>query len=259
MKVDDATYDRMTHQEKIEYAASFNQPGQKPDGSPADPAAAPPAADPNAKLIKVGEAEFPEAEVLAALAEKTAHDANLASLPAKPADYKLDLPADLRLPEGVSMKFNEKDPLKGAAIAAAREWAKANNLTQEQFSSLLGVYAASQANEHKMIADGAKAERDKLGATGVVRVKAVADWLKATVGDDSARSMLLSLVTERQVVGFEKIIQKFTNPSGSNFRGNGREPPEQEGRLPSGKEGDAAWDRMSYTERKQYSERFSQS
>ena len=83
VKVDDSTYDRMTHQEKIAYASSFNQPGQKPDGSPADPAA-PPAVDPNAKLIKVGEAEFPEAEVKAALAEKTARDANLASLPAKP-------------------------------------------------------------------------------------------------------------------------------------------------------------------------------
>ena len=88
VKVDDATYNKMTHDEKIAYAAEFNRPAPtNADGSPADPAdpAAPPAPDPNGPRIKVGDAEFAEAEVLAALADKAAKDANLLSLPAKPA------------------------------------------------------------------------------------------------------------------------------------------------------------------------------
>jgi hypothetical protein len=261
VKVDDATYNKMTHDEKIAYAAEFNRPAPtNADGSPADPAdpAAPPAPDPNGPRIKVGDAEFAEAEVLAALADKAAKDANLLSLPAKPADYKLELPADFKAPEGVTFTFNEKDPIKGPVLTSAREFALANKLTQEQFSGMLALYAGSQAHEAKMISDGAKAQRDLLGAAGGARVDAVSRWLKAEVGDDLARPLLQTMVMEKQVRAYETLIQKKISQGVGSFRTTGREAPEADGRLPSGPEGDKIWDGMSYTQKKEYTGKFSQ-
>jgi hypothetical protein len=258
VKVDQATYDKMTHDEKIAYAAEFNRPAPtNADGSPADPAALP-VADPNAARVKIGETELTEAEWLRAASETAAKDANLLSLPAKPADYKLELPADFKAPEGVTFTFNEKDPIKGPVINAAREWAKANNITQEQFSGMLGLYAGSQAHEAKMISDGAKAQRDLLGAAGGARVDAVSRWLKAEVGDDLARPLLQTMVMEKQVRAYETLIQKKISQGVGSFRTTGREAPEADGRLPSGPEGDKIWDAMSYGAQKAYAEKFSQ-
>jgi hypothetical protein len=255
-KVDAETYEKMTFSERVAYAASFqDKPAANPDGSPADPAA-PPVADPNAERIKVGEAEFTKDEILAALSDKATRDANLLSVPAKPSDYKLDLPADLKLPEGVSFKFDAKDPIKGPALESAREWAKANELTQEQFSSLLGLYAGSQAHEAKLIFDGATAEKQKMGPAGTARVIAVTNFLKAELGDDLARPFLQTLVLEKMVTGWEKLIQKRTSQGVPGFRSTGREAPEANGRLPSGPEGEKIWNSWSYHQQKEYSDKF---
>jgi len=248
----------MTFSERVAYAASFqDKPAINPDGSPADPAA-PPVANPNAERIKVGEAEFTNEEILAALSEKASRDSNLLSVPAKPSDYKLDLPADFKLPEGVSFTFNAKDPIKGPALESAREWAKANSLTQEQFSSLLGLYAGSQAHEAKLIFDGAAAEKQKMGPAGTARVIAVTNFLKAELGDDLAKPFLQTLVLEKMVTGWERLIQKRTSQGVPGFRTTGREAPEANGHLPSGPEGEKIWSAMSYTQKKEYAERFPQ-
>ena len=256
VKVDDATYNRMTHGEKVAYAQEFQpKPGADPN-APADPAA-PPVADPNAARVKIGETELTEAEWVSAAAEKAAKDANLLSLPAKPSDYKLELPADFKAPEGVKFTFNPADPIKGPVINAAREWAKANNITQEQFSGMLALYAGSQAHEASLINMAAKAEREKLGPAGSARVDAVARWLKVELGDDLARVQLQTMVSERHVRGFELMIQKKTSQGVGSFRTTGREAPEPDGRLPSGPEGEKIWDAMSYGQKKEYTEKFS--
>jgi hypothetical protein len=257
VKVDEATYNRMTHGEKVAYAQEFQpKPSADPNAPPADPAA-PPVADPNAARVKIGETELTEAEWVSAAAEKAAKDANLLSLPVKPSDYKLELPADFKAPEGVKFTFNPADPIKGPVINAAREWAKTNNLTQEQFGQLLGLYAGSQAHEAKMISDGAKAQRDLLGPAGTARIDAVSRWLKAEVGDDLARPLLQTLVTEKHVRAYETMIQKKTSQGAGGFRTTGREAPEADGRLPSGPEGEKIWNGMSYTQKKEYTEKFS--
>ena len=142
-------------------------------------------------------------------------------------------------------------------LTSAREFALANKLTQEQFSGMLGLYAGSQAHESKMIADGAKAERDKLGPAGAARMDAVTRFWKAQVGDEIARAILQLTVTERQVRGYEIMIQKFTSQGAGGFRTTGREAPEPDGRLPSGPDGEAIWNGMSYTQKKEYTEKFS--
>jgi hypothetical protein len=256
-KISAEDYERLTYSERIAYAAAHNRPAEtNPDGS-ADPAA-PPVAELTGPRIKVGDAEFAEAEVLAALADIAARDANLLSLPAKPADYKLELPADFKAPEGVTFKFNDKDPIRGPVLTSAREFALANHLTQEQFSGMLGLYAGSIAHESKMISDGAKAEREKMGTAGTARIDAVTRFWKAQVGDEIARAIMQLTVTERQVRGYEIMIQKFTSQGSGRFRTTGREAPEPDGRLPSGPEGDKIWDGMSYGDKKAYSEKFSQ-
>jgi len=109
-----------------------------------------------------------------------------------------------------------------------------------------------------MIADGAKAEREKMGAAGGARIDAVTRFWKAHVGDDIARAIMQTTVTERQVRGYEIMIQKFTSQGAGGFRTTGREAPDASGRLPSGAEGERMWNAMSYHERKEYTERFTQ-
>jgi len=82
-----------------------------------------------------------------------------ATLPATPADYKIELPADFKPPAGVEMKLNPADP----AFEAARNWAHAQGIDQAAFSELIGVYGAHQAREHATIQAAAAAEVAKDG------------------------------------------------------------------------------------------------
>jgi hypothetical protein len=256
-KISAEDYESLTYPERIAYAATHNRPAAtNADGSPADPAA-PPAPDPNAARVKIKDVDLTEAEWIAAAADKAAQDANLLSLPAKPADYKLELPADFKAPAGVKFTFNPADPIKGPVLTAAREWAKANDLTQEQFSGMLALYAGSEAHNAKMIADGAKIQKDLLGAAGTARIDAISRFLKAELGDDGARPFLQTLVTAKMVDGWERFIQKKTTQGAGGFRTTGREAPEPDGRLPSGPEGEKIWNGMSYTQKKEYTEKFS--
>jgi hypothetical protein len=249
VRVDQATYDKFTNRQKVEYAQEFQpKPGSDPN-APADPAA-PPAPDPNAERFKIGDVEATETEWRDALSFKAAEDAKRLSLPQTPDGYKLELPKDLKLPEGVSFEFRPDDPIRGPALASLREFAKANSWTQEQLSGLLGIYAGSIAHESKMISDGAKAQRDLLGAAGGARVDAVSRWLKAEVGDDLARPLLQTMVMEKQVRAYETMIQKKTGQGAGSFRQTGRDV--NDGRIDQ-----ATYDKMSYGERKDYAEKFS--
>lgn len=248
-KVDDATYAKMTYAERVAYAEQFEwQPG---DRQPADPAA-PPTIDPSAERVKIGEVDATEAEWRDALAFKAAEDAKRLSLPATPKDYRLDLPKDLKLPAGVAVTFNEADPVLAPVLDQARNWAKANNLTQEQFSQALGLHAAAKAHEQAVINAAATGERDKLGAAGSARVDAVSRWIRAQGGDDLARPVLATLVTSKQVEFFEQLIQRATSQGVGSFSQKHRD-------IDTGKLDNAAYEKLSYTQKKEYAARWPQS
>jgi hypothetical protein len=185
------------------------------------------------------------------VAHKAETDLRKAQVPATPGEYKLDLPKDLKLPEGASFQIaSPNDPVRGPAIQAAQDWAHKNSLSQGQFSELLGLYAASQSREQTMISNAARAEREKLGVTGTTRVDAISMFLRGRYGDTAAKPMISTLVTEGQVKIWEDVITRLTNNGGGSFSRRGNEPESE-------KLSDAAYDKLSYGEKKDYAERAS--
>jgi hypothetical protein len=71
---------------------------------------------------------------------KATEDSKRLTLPQKPDDYKIELPADFKPPEGVTFEFKADDPL----MAQARTFAHQAGISQEGFSKLLSLHAASQ-------------------------------------------------------------------------------------------------------------------
>jgi hypothetical protein len=63
--------------------------------------------------------------------------------------------------------------------------------------------------------------------------------------------VLATLGTVKQVEMFESIIRKLENQGGGSFKTTGREAPDD------GRVDDATWNKMSYTQQKDYAERMS--
>jgi hypothetical protein len=167
--------------------------------------------------IKIGENEF-TAEDLQALAQhKATEDVRKASLPASADAYELKLPDDFKAPAGVEFKFATDDPVLSGVIQQAQAFAHANGLSQEQFSGMMGLYAASMSQQESFITTARAAEVDKLGVNGSARVDAVSRWLKAHLGDELAGPMLQTLATAKHVDGFEKLIHKMSSQGGAGF------------------------------------------
>lgn len=221
--------------------------GKRADGSEPAPADAPAAEAPAAtgEKIKIGEVELTAEEWAAAASHKAEADLRATQIPARGADYRLELPADMKLPDGIAVKLDPNDPVKGSALVAATEWAARNKLSQTQFSEMMGLYAASSINEHVDFERRQAAEFEALGTAGPVRIDAVTRWLAANFGA-AAKPVISTLVTKAHVEVFEGIISKL-NGRGSNFTQRGRDT-EQAGI------DDATWNSMSYGQRKEYAE-----
>jgi hypothetical protein len=177
-------------------------PAPKP-GEPAPPAPAPAASVVDGKL-RVGEYELSSDDIAALMATKAQADLRATQVPATAADYKPDLPADLKLPSGIEFKIDTADPSYRdlAAFAHARGW------DQEAFSTAIGIFASREAREAAAFAEAQRAEVQKLGANGTSRVTAVETWLRSMLGDELANSMRPMIVTSKIVEGFEKLASK---------------------------------------------------
>ena len=193
------------------------------------------------KTVTVGDVTVTEAELKTLMELKAQQDLRAASRPATPEGYRLELPRDMKTPAGapVFQLASLDDPAKGPGLRAAMEFAHARGFSQEDFSSMLGVYAASQAREQTMIEAAIRAEREKLGANGTARVDAVAMFLRGRYGDDAGRAVMKSIVLAKQLEVWEDIVSRAANSTGSSFsrRGIDLEPTTID---------DASWDKMSY-------------
>jgi hypothetical protein len=166
-------------------------------------------------------------------------------LPKDPNGYELKLPDNFVAPQGIEFNFNEKDP----AIALAREFAHKNGLSQEQFSGMAAIYAATRVQELAAFAKANQAEVEKLGATGTQRVTAIQNFLRGHLGDEIAAPFMKTLVTETMVRGWERIMQRISNGGVSSPSMGGREAPEDRtGKI-------ANYDGMSFEQRRAAQER----
>ena len=199
------------------------------------------------KTVKVGDAEFTESEIREAMGAKAEADLRKTQIPPAAEAYRVELPADLKLPGDAKFELAGFDhPIHGAALRDAAAWAHKNVLSQNQFSELLALHAGSVTREASALAAAARAEQEKMGALGGQRVDAVSRWLMAHF-PEAARPTLQTLVTARQVEMFESIIHKLSG-SGAGFSRSG--DVSHETQSPS----DAEWKSWSYSQQKQYSE-----
>jgi hypothetical protein len=193
----------------------------------ADPAAgeASPALVPD-QTYMFGNLELKGQEILDLLKFKGETDLRRAAVPADPSQYKIEA-KDVVLPPGVEWRFNDADP----ALAAARTWAHANGLSQDQFGSLLGQYASMEAAKEATFRTAMKRELDALGTNATMRVSALETWLNGVVGPDLAKHMRGGMFSAKIVEGLEKIATQFASQGHAPFTQYGRTPPDAPGRV----------------------------
>ena len=154
-----------------------------------------------------------------------ADDLVKASRPAAPDAYKVELPKDFQAPAGVEFKFNEGDPI----LAQAKTMAHEMGIGQEDFSKLLGLYAAAQVTTASSTASAQQAEIAKLGPTATARIDAIERYYDAVLGAGEGKAISARLWTAADVQRQEKLIARATNTR-SGFSTGGREPPPAAGR-----------------------------
>jgi len=180
---------------------------------------------------------------------KAATDSAKLSVP-KAGEYKLEFSKDYVLPQGTEWKWNEADPL----LTQVREFASASGMSQDTFSKLLGLHAASRIGEDQAIATAKAAEVQKLGENANARLDSVRTWLKAMGGEhfDSLNRVLDIAPTAATVKGLEVLMQRYVSQGGGAFNGAHREP------VIPGKISDAEYGKLTYAERIAYASKFPQ-
>jgi hypothetical protein len=222
--------------------------------SSTDPAAKPAAGDTSLALVPdqkylFGDLELKGQEILDLLKFKGETELRRAAVPADPSQYKIEA-KDAVLPPGMEWQFKEDDP----ALAAARTWAHANGLSQDQFGSLLGQYASMEAAKEATYRNAMKRELDALGANATMRVTALEMWLNGMVGPEIAKHMRQGLFSAKIVEGLEVIAKKFTTQGHASFTQHGRTPQDTQ----PGRVSEAEYDAMSQSERYRYAKSFDQ-
>jgi hypothetical protein len=224
------------------------------DGKPAPAPATTPASDSqqaqfiDGKLV-LGDAELTAADVRELLALKADRALRQTQIPAGPEGYAPTLPQNLKLPEGVTVAIDNKDP----AFADLTRVAHRAGLSQSDFSDLIGVYAAKQAAEANQLQTAIRAEIAKLGPNGSQRIGAITTWLRSAVGsDDLAKALSQMMVTAKHVEALEKLADKFMSGGAASFSQSHREPGPGNGKV-----SDEEYAKMSAAQKWAYARSFS--
>jgi hypothetical protein len=210
-----------------EHAPTYEQRRQAQDQAAAGDAP-PPSADQQPPLaastekLKVGKYEVSEAELASMMDRQAQDDLKKLTLPASPDQYKAELPADLKLPGGVEYKFDQSNP----SLVAARNWAHAKGLSQDEFSQVLGIYASHEAQQNAVLAERSRAEIAKAGVNAPQRVDAVTKWIIGEMGEADSMPIRATIVTDAHLRFYERIMQKISSQGTASFSQSHRAAPE---------------------------------
>jgi hypothetical protein len=155
------------------------------------PGAAPPESKGPGDKVKIGDYELSGNDVAMILQEKAARDLRATQVPASAEAYEAKLPESFKLPDGLQWQWDAADP----ALNDIRALAKKSGWSQDDFSNVLGVYAAKAVAEDTQFRQRARAEMDKLGVNGSQRLAAVETFVRGVAGDDlggALRQMILT-------------------------------------------------------------------
>jgi hypothetical protein len=151
------------------------------------------------------------------------------SLPAAAADYKVELPADFKPPEGVSFEFDKNS----AELQNFQKLAHARGLDQQTFSEALGIYAANRIGEQQTLAVARNAEMQKLESAGANRISAVETWLKSQVG--ARANLIVAQLKNFPVAGmvemFEHLARNASSQGGADYSQSGRQQEDNTGKI----------------------------
>ena len=219
----------------------FAQEQAAADKPPAAPSPDAPAT--TGEKVKVGKYEVSEGDLAGMLNRQAQDDLRAATRPASPEAYEARLPADLKLPAGQTYTFDQNDP----SLVAARNWAHAKGLSQDDYSQVLGIYASHVVQQEAALAERSRAEVEKAGANAPQRVDAVTRWITAEVGEADARPIRATIVTDAHLRFYEKLMNKISSQGTASFSQSHRVPPDTAG-IPG-------FDKMSFEQRRQAQDR----
>ena len=134
-------------------------------------------------------------------ADRAQRDAARQNLPKAERDYLLQVPADLKL----DVTFDDKHPM----ATLARGFAKAQGLSQAQFSDLVGRYAQMTLEMRGQLDAQHREEMGKLGARADSRVQAVDGFLKGHLSEDQYAAIQGAVTTAAGVRALETLVEKF--------------------------------------------------
>ena len=177
-------------------------------------------------------------EIRRLLANDAAERSRKLTLPQRPEDLELKLPADFVTPPGIEFRLDENNPM----LAPAKAFALKHGLTKEAWSELLGLSgmsAVAAAVQRKSFVDG---EVAKLGVNGTPRVTAITDFQKSYFGDPEMVKALLP-TTALAVQGWETLIRERQTQGSGVYPGGNREPPPAKTEIPN-------YENMSFAERR---------
>lgn len=142
------------------------------------------------------------------------------ALPKTVADYKMDLPKEFKLPEGMKWEWKTDAPEFGKfkEVALKHQW------SQDAVTDALGIFAEVQVGSDAQYQHALASEREKLGANGTARVTAIETWLNGIVGPENAAELKKVMITAGAVKAIEQIITKHSSQGAASFRQDGREP-----------------------------------
>lgn len=157
-----------------------------------------------------------------ATAHKTYTEQQAALAARKPEDIKIEikLPDTVKVPEGIELKIDEKDP----RVPVIRQMAIKNGWSQDQVNELVALDAQQQIAAHAAEQTRLTAEKQKLGANADDRIKAAATWVKGLTGvsaDELAEVQVLT-ATSAGVSLLEKLMAKASGA----VPGAGGAPPQ---------------------------------
>ena len=143
-----------------------------------------------------------------------------AQIPKAPGEYTLDLPADLKLPEGYAWKVNKDDPVLQEFQKIAHE----AGMTNADFQRLSGTYAKALSSQIAAQDAVLAAEFKSLGDRAAERVGAVTNAIGAQFGAETLKRLtpVFDTVGAGALVEvFEALLEGRLKSSGSPTSANG--------------------------------------
>jgi hypothetical protein len=219
-----------------------------PDGRSTSgyPYAPEPAGDAPEKIKLADGFEFTPEELTDLRARAALEATRKLTLPAAPTGYKNEFPADFKLPDGVELKLDERDPLLGQYRAFAHE----QGFDQSTYSKGLGLVAMIRAQEAIQFQTAFKSEVTKLGAGSAARIDATVQWLTSMAGPEAkalCKVFQLAPVADT-VVAVENLMKRFSSQGITPFNTAHRADAPDAGKIPG-------YDKMSFEQRREAQDR----